>query len=235
MKSKRTKVVAALVAVGILLCSSAAFGTSTLQVDGTTTPPGAVAVTGNSATNTSFLTNFGIPMRCAGSSIAGYVNRGVSVTAGTQIGAISAMAYSSCTMTTLNYPVVMVKTSVPTDWPIMVRNTPSSASQNTIDVTIVGAQINVRSTGSAPYACHFQTLGNVNATFNRVTQQLTIVTAPAMPLNLTAYDSTGSTGPSNILPPGSGTCIGWVETGDTASMSGAFNVYTPGVGGIHLN
>lgn len=236
LNKKKAGIGAGIVAAAVLAFAPAAFATNTVRVDGTTTPAGNVAITGNNTGlgNIGFLTNFGVPATCTGSSITGYVKRGASATAGTQIGAISNMTFSPCTATTLNYPVAITKKASPAEWPIIIRTTPASKTQNVIDITIVGVSAQMRSTGSAPYLCNLNATGNVNGTFNRTTQRITIATAPAYPLNIIAYDTSGNKTPVGGLPPGTGTCVGQIETGDTAQMSGTFSVVTPGVGGIQL-
>jgi hypothetical protein len=237
MKHQKASLLVGAAALALAVYPPSAFAANTIRVDGTTTPPGAVAITGNNTGlgNIGFVTNFGDSGSCTSSAVSGYVNRGAAATAGTQIGAVTTMTFSPCTRTTLNYPVVITKKPVPAEWSIVVRTPPASKTQNVIDVTIKNVSARMLSTGSAPFLCHVEARGDVNATFNRTTQRLTIATAPAYPLNLTAYDTSGGDAAGNIIPPGSGTCVGQIETGDTASMSGNFNVITPGAGGIQLN
>lgn len=236
MKHRKVSVLLGTAAVALALHAPPAIAANTIRVDGTTTPPGNVAITGNNTGNGNIgiVTNFGYPITCSGSALNGYVTRGALATAGTTIGAITAMSFGPCTATTLHYPLVIGK-QTGSDWPVVVRTTPTSKTQNIVNITIRNVNVYMISTGSAPYLCHVLAKGDVNATFNRTTQKITVATAPAYPLNLTAYDTTGLTGPGNIFPPGTGTCVGQIETGDTASMSGLFNVVTPGVGGIQLN
>lgn len=154
--------------------------TNNVRVDGTTTPPGNVTITATNSSNINFVTNFGVPTSCTGSAVSGYVKRGSLATAGTTIGAIGATTFSSRTFTTLNYPVRIAKNPASAEWPIVVRTTPSTKTQNIIDVRIDNVHAQMISTGFAPYSCHVQAKGSIDTTFNRTTQQLTIATAPAI-------------------------------------------------------
>lgn len=235
MKHQKIGIVLGVTAAALLAYVPAAMAKNTVKVDGTTTPPGNVSITATNKTTISFLSNFGVPGSCTNSTIAGHIKRGASAAAGTTIGAITAMTFSPCNLFSLHYPVTIAKKPIPAEWPIIVRTTLASKTQNIIDVRIDNVHAQMISTGSAPYLCHVQARGNINATFNRTTQQLVIATAPAYPLTLTAYDTTGLKGAGNIVDPPNGTCLNEFQTGDRAQMSATFTVTTPGVGGIQLN
>lgn len=233
--NRRTGLAGGILAAAVLALTPAAFAANVVKVDGTTSPPGAVSISGGLTAVASMVTNFGVPIACTTASLTGTIQRGSTATAGTQIGSIASLAGSPCTATTLNYPLSVSKRAVPSTWGIFVKTTPTSKTQQFIDVEIRNILMLLISPGSAPYPCHFELRGTIQARFDQINQRLIVATAPAYPLVITAYDSTGGKLPANILPPGTGTCVGQFETGDTAKMSAIWAVSTPGVGGIHLN
>jgi hypothetical protein len=235
--NRRTGLVGGVLAAAMLALAPAAFAANVVKVDGLTAPAGDVAMTAAvMSPGINFVTNFGVPSRCTGSAVSGYVRRGATAASGTKIGAITSLTFSPCSATTLGWPWQVSKKAASAEWGIYVRVTPSSKTQNLISVELRDVSLYVRSTGSAPFYCEFQAHATaIPATFNQTTQQLSIDTGASYPLNLTAYDGTGVKGPGNVLPPGTGACVGQIETGDTMKMVGSFSISTPGVGGIHLN
>lgn len=244
INKKKAGVVAGVVAAATMAIAPAAFATSTVSVGGTTTPIGNVAVTGNvKAPGVGFLTNFGTPTDCTTSTITGYVTRG-TVVAGppavsTKIGAITNLTFSGCTAAG-GLPVVIkkdTKTGAPAEWPIHVVGRPAKGT-NLLPIQIQNIAIKMNSTtpavpsSSNKWACYLKATGTVNGTFNQTTQQIVINTAPAYPINITAYDGASEAAKLVLPSSGPGTCGGTIYTGDTASMNGSFLVSSPGVGGI---
>jgi hypothetical protein len=165
--------------------------------------------------------------------------RGVSVTAGTKIGAISAQSFSSCTIDG-GYPVVVEKDTnagAPTEWGIYVTSTPSKG-QTLVGIEIRGISMKMHSvspvtpTSTNRWNCDAGlTATALPGQFNQSTQQLAFTTAGgAYPLNLTAYNGLGT---KVALGSNAGTYGGQFYTGDKMNFSGVFNLTTVGTG-VHF-
>lgn len=233
--NRRTGLVGGVLAAVVLVLTPAAIAANVVKVDGTTSPPGAVSISGGLTAVATMVTNWGVPISCTTASLTGTIQRGTTATAGTQIGSITSLAGSPCTATTLNYPLSVSKRAVPSTWGIFVKTTPTSKTQQFIDVEIRNILMLLISPGPAPYPCHFELRGTIQARLDQINQRLIVATAPAYPLVITAYDSTGGKLAANVLFPPAGTCAAQFQTGDTVRMSATWGVTTPGSGGIHLN
>ncbi len=233
MRKKTLASAGALASAVVMVAAGTAFASNTLTVGGSATPAGNVGVTGANNGNLTFLTDFGVPTTCTASSTGGYVTRGASVTAGSKIGAITSLTFSSCTATDLRYPVNITKKSSPTEWPIHVVTTPTSKSQDVIQIEIRNVSAHMRSTGSAPYACAANAAGTVRGTFTRSTQRLAISTS-GYPLALDALN-TSATKESEGGAAASSSCAGEIQDGDGANMTGSFTLSTGGAGVIGMS
>lgn len=232
--NRKAGVVVGIIAAAAVALAPAAFATNTVEVAGLTTPVANVPFTGINKESVTLHTDWGVPVACTGVTISGYVIRGGLALAGNKVGAVTNAMFSSCALTSLNYPVHVTKKPFPTEWGIFVRVTPTAKAQNLIQVEIRDVYLYAKSTGVAPHLCEVQARGTIPAVFKRDTQQLIISTGAAFPLTLTAYDGSGIKGLGNVLPAGSGTCAGQIETGDRAGVTARFAVATSGVGGIQL-
>lgn len=236
MKLKKTLLVSG-AAVALLMGSQAAFATTTVSVGGTTTPAGNVAVTGTSVGSLNFLTNYGVPASCSGGTASGYIKRGASAVSGTQVGAISSLSFAtSCTATSLNFPVTMTNKAAKGDWGIYADGTPAKGA-TTINVEIknIYAQM-IDSVQTAPnIRCAVNVAGNVAETVGATvkaqiklnvvgTTDYLVVNTPALgtpalrtPLVLNALD-----GSANKATATTSSCGGEIQDGDLASMVGSF-------------
>lgn len=236
---KKTGLAAGVLAAVTMLIAPAAFATNTLNVDGTAAPLGNVLVTGVNNGTLSFVTDFGVPASCTTSSVNGYVKRGSSVTAGQQLGAITGLTFGSagtpCTATSLNYSVIIQKTATgtkspaaPAEWGIFVTSTPAKGATS-VPIEIRNVDAKMFSTTGIPRACDLRARGTVSGMFNQVNQVITISNPTSYPLDITAYDGSGT----NTVSATDRTCGGQIYGTDFARMAGAFTLDTPGVAGIH--
>jgi hypothetical protein len=224
--NRRTRLVGGVLAAAVLALAPAAIAANVVKVGGLTTPVGPVSMIGISS-GLNLDSAWAMTSCPGGATLAGSIQRGAVATAGAQIGSITSMTGSACTsnMKSVN---ISVKGA---PWGIYVRVTPAAKTQQLIEVE-VRILVDVRSTGAAPYVCHWEGAGTVRAQFDQVNQQLILNPTSAYPLAVTAYDGSGG----NILPPGTGTCgLATVQTGDLAKFTGTFSIATPGTGGVKLN
>jgi hypothetical protein len=214
---RKSTMVGAMATTALMVAAPAAMAAGPLTVGGSATPAGAVAITATNVGSFSFVTDYGVPATCTTATIAGSINRGTAVVDNAVIGKISSLTFSGCTATALNYPVTITKTG--TDWNLVVDGTPASGAVANLEITGVSAQM--RSTGSAPYACDLTAASSsVPGSFNPATQRLSVnAVSGVFPLALTAA--------------GGVTCGGQIYTGDRAQMSGVFAVSTGGAGAIN--
>lgn len=233
--TKKAGLAVGMSAAAVLAIAPAAFAANVLKVDGLTTVAD-VPVSGPLVTGTTigFKTDYNVPATCSASAAGGYVKRGVTVGLGTKIGAITSLTFSSCTATTLGFPVTIAKKGA-TEWGIFATAAPTSKTQATIPVEIRGVVAQMRSTGATPLTCELEATGTVAGTFNQNTQVLAITpaTTTTYTLPIVAHNGAGTKTPQ---PSGVGTCGGQIYTGDRAQMTGSFQLSTGvvGGGGIHL-
>lgn len=234
MKLKRVSIAATIVTALMMIVAPAAFAVNVLKVDGLTSPAADVTITAPLVTGTSiqFKTDFSVPATCSTLVAGGYVKRGVTVASGTQIGALTSVVLSNCTMTALSYPISISKSGT-SEWGIFATATPTSATQATIPVEIRGVDGYWRSTGSVPYPCEFGFTGTMSGTFNQNTQVLAITpaTSTTYPLSIVVFTGAGTKTPA---PLNVGTCGGQMFTSDRLQTTFGSQIATPGVGGIHL-
>lgn len=218
---RKTTMVGAMATTAVMLAAPAAMAAGPLTIGGSATPAGAVAITATNVGNFSFVTDYGVPATCTTATISGSINRGTSVVNNAVIGKISSLTFSGCTATALNYPVTITKTGS-VDWDLVVDGTPASGATANLKITNVSAQM--RSTGSAPYACDVAAAtpsgGSVAGSFNPSTQRLSVTAVSGV------Y-------PLNLDPAGTSSCGGQIYDGDKAQMSGVFAVSTGGAGSIN--
>lgn len=234
------KILAAGVLVAVTLWGApAAFASNTLSVDGVTSPAGDVPMAGVLATSSvGFLSDYGVTAQCSAASLSGTIKRGATVVAGNKIGAIDGATFrqsgsTSCTTWGgLNLPVVIEKSAKltsPSDWGIYAVATPAKGA-TTVSIEIRDVALKLHSTGSKPWSCDLEMIGTLRGVFNQTTQQISIYPASGVyPLALTAFDGSGT----NTAGSGN-TCGGQFYTGDMVQLSAAFNLATPGIGGIHF-
>ncbi len=245
MKLSRVKVVGALAGVAVMLTAPAAMATGSGKVTvGGNDTTGTVAVTGTNSGNIAFVNNRNIPMTCTASSIAGNLNRGTTVAAGAVIGQITAMNFSSCTLSSLGLIVEVDAKPDTLPWNFVVVNSPAPKATSA-DLEIRSAvtgrtiEVSVHSLGAPPYACAFNanlgpTLTGVAATFDVTNQQIkidtTTVAASPLPFNLDPLNSSKDKGAAHP----SSSCAGQVRNTDIASMKGIFGISTGGAGIINF-
>lgn len=234
MKLKRTALAATIAATSLSIVAPSAYATAVLKVDGLTSPPADVTVTAPlvAGTTISFETDYNVPATCSTSAMSGYVKRGATVAVGAQIGAITSMAFTSCTMTSLNYPLSISKMGA-AEWGIFATSTPASSAVATIPVEIRDVAGYWRGTGTPPLSCEFGFTGSLTGVFNQNTQVLSIVpaTSTTYPTLIEVFNGAGTKTPA---PVDTGTCMGQMYTGDRMQLTGSFQLATPGVGGIKL-
>lgn len=233
----------AAVSVSVCVCSALlmfaqpAHASSVLDVDGTSSPVADVAISGAmNGSSIGFATNYGTSASCTSAAFGGYIKRGATVTSGSKLGAITSFATggssSSCLMDGWNYPAVIEKGAAsgdPAEWGIYATATPA-AGATTVPVEIRDMTLKVHSTTTTGHwDCDFEMAGAVPATFNQVTQRISISTGMSYPLLITAFDGTGTDTEGTGI-----TYAGQVYSGDQSSMTGSFTLDTPGAGGTHF-
>lgn len=141
----------------VMLGSTAAYAAGTVvSVNGVSTPA-SVPVTGTNTSAITFDTNFGVPMTCNSSSISGAVNRGAAVSTGNTVGSIGSLSLTSCTATSLNFPVTVTMSAQD----INVRN---ATGVNAGDPVPVDIQVDAVIDGGEP--CYFTAEGSVQGVIN---------------------------------------------------------------------
>lgn len=236
MKLKKT-LFAGGAAVALVMGSQAAFATSTVSVNGSTTPPADVAITGPSVGGISFLTDFGVPASCSGGTASGYIKKGASATTGTKVGAISSLTFATgCTATSLAFPVNITK-KAGAEWGIFLDGTPAKGA-TTINVEIRGVYAAmIDNARTAPnLRCAVNAQGNVAGTAGATvkaqiklnqsgTTDYLVVNTPAQPTPALQYPLTLDALNGSADKAATGTissCGGEIQDGDKASMVGTF-------------
>ncbi|WP_456695999.1 hypothetical protein [Aeromicrobium sp. P5_D10] len=226
-------------AIVLLMGSQAAFATTTVAVNGTTSPAADVSVTGPSVGAIFFVTDAAVPMSCSGGTSSGYIKRGASAVSGQKIGAIQSLSMApNCSFTSLNFPVNITKkgTAVTDEWGIYADGTPAKGA-TTMNVEIRNVRAAMRDAArTAPnFRCAVNLQGNVSGTLGATVKakiQLNVVGAtdylivntPTLasafqfPLTLDALNGSADEAATGTTD----TCGGEIVDGDKISMVGSF-------------
>ncbi|WP_456695997.1 hypothetical protein [Aeromicrobium sp. P5_D10] len=239
MKLKKT-LLASGAAVALLMGSQAAFATTTVAVNGTTSPAADVSVTGPSVGAISFVSDAAVPASCSGGTSSGYIKRGASAVSGQKIGAIQSLTFNTgCVATSLNFPVTITKkgTAVADEWGIYADGTPAKgATTMNVEIRNIRASM-IDSARTAPnLRCALNAQGNVSGTLGATVKakiQLNVVgttdylivntpslgtTALQYPLTLDALNGSADKAATGTTD----SCGGEIVDGDKASMVGSF-------------
>lgn len=208
MKFKtRLAVVSGIAVAGVAFSATAAMA-SVVTVGGSSTLP-PETVTGTNSGNITFLSDAGEPMTCTSSTISGTVTPGASVSAGSTIGSIDNLTFSSCDATSLHFSVTVTKNGT-ASWPIKATGAPNA--NGTVPIEIDGVSAAVSGT-----ACNFTATTPASTPVTGIFTPGTSATAAG-----TITINTSNT-PLLIAVGGSGiTCGGTVYDGDHADMAGTF-------------
>ncbi|WP_456696000.1 hypothetical protein [Aeromicrobium sp. P5_D10] len=239
MKLKKT-LLASGAAVALLMGSQAAFATTTVAVNGTTSPAADVSVTGPSVGAISFLTDVAVPFSCSGGTASGYIKRGASAVSGQKIGAIQSLSMApNCAFTALNFPVNITKkgTAVADEWGIYADGTPAKgATTVNVEIRNVHAAMSDSARTAPNLRCAVNFQGNVTGTLGATvkakiqlnvvgTTDYLIVNTPALgttalqyPLTLDALNASADKAATGTTD----SCGGEIVDGDKASMVGSF-------------
>lgn len=206
MRITRLRSAALLATMALIVGAPAAFASTTLSVDGTTTPAGSVGFTASSGAAGSgsylgpyqFESDYGVTGHCQQLDTEGTLLRGANNSLGSQIGSITAFQGTGCLFTDLDWPMNFYKKPGYPDWKIYLDETPSAA-QPIVKVEIRGVSAQMNSTTVVgTWNCAIFLTGTIKGTLNTLTDQL-IINTPTLvgaalqnPLTVDALPANGA-------------------------------------------
>lgn len=233
MKVKKSSMALAASAAALVvgIGAQAAFATTTLSVDGTTSPGGPVSIAGTTYLPSDpgylgqleFETNFGVLTKCDSGTSSGTVIRGASGPVGTQVATIKYMTFSDCLATGLNFETVALQKGDPANWTVHTLEVPAK-NQRFVNVEIRGIEAELHNDAPKPWTCAVNVSGDVRAQFDTLLDRLVIDTGSLAapndyPLVVDALDAQG-----NKAGSAESSCGGETWDGDNVRMKGTFQL-----------
>lgn len=231
---KRTRITATLAALAILVGTQAAFATTTLSVDGATSPAGPVSMSMTTGAPSSpgylglvrFESDYGVWGTCDQTSLDGYVLKGASGGVGTKIGAITETQFVGCSITGWDWLQQIVKNPIPDEWTIHLDETPAKGQRFVqVEIRNVSAQMHAPLT-AGPWTCAINLSGNVKATIVTGPNSRLVINTPSLsgaalqyPLLIDALDAWGNDTTGTLV-----SCGGEYQDGDKMSLVGTFQL-----------
>lgn len=223
-KKTLTKAGAAAGALVLLASTAAVAGPPTyLTVNGVSTPSAAADFYGSSPGTVNFETDYGVPIACTPSALAGKAYRGALIAATNPIGRITGLS-GTCNTTALGFSTRAANNVG--DWDIVVKSAPAAAG-DPIPVRIMNMSIYFKATMSCEFDAKAAPGVGVDAILypgpiGGHDARIEINTAASHPLVITTYSGMG------FKVPAPSSCGGEIVNGDLSRVGGTYDLDTTG-------